>query len=227
MANWPQQQTGSKGEDVKTVQYLLNGHGATLGVDGDFGPNTKAAVEHFQSAHGLAADGIVGNASWPVLITEVASGSNGDAVRAVQDQINARIGGLTVDGAFGPQTDQAVRGFQNALGLGADGIVGPVTWNALANGDLGSTGGTKAAEAVYEAWSQHDQASAAKNATGSAVSQLFSHTWSASDGWTFAGAQGAAGHVYVEWAGSPGTLTMRVNNNTGAPFFFVEDVAFK
>jgi len=56
---------GSEGEDVKKLQ-------TKLGVDpiGKFGPKTDAAVKAWQSANGLAADGIVGPATWAKLMGE-------------------------------------------------------------------------------------------------------------------------------------------------------------
>jgi peptidoglycan hydrolase-like protein with peptidoglycan-binding domain len=69
-------------------------------------------------------------------------GSTGDAVRAVQevmkfhDQSDGEGPAIHVDGIFGPQTDSFVRGFQTALGIASDGIVGPVTWRALVSGML-------------------------------------------------------------------------------------------
>jgi peptidoglycan hydrolase-like protein with peptidoglycan-binding domain len=38
---------------------------------------------------------------------------------------------LAVDGVFGPNTEHAVRLFQQSRGLAVDGIVGPNTWAAL------------------------------------------------------------------------------------------------
>ena len=53
---------GSKGEDVKTLQRLLERTVGGVGeIDGVFGPKTDAAVRAFQSLKGLEVDGIVGN----------------------------------------------------------------------------------------------------------------------------------------------------------------------
>jgi peptidoglycan hydrolase-like protein with peptidoglycan-binding domain len=61
-------------------------------------------VKSFQQSKGLTVDGIVGNQTWEALIITVQNGSTGDAVRAVQRQLNTRGYGLTVDGVFGSAT---------------------------------------------------------------------------------------------------------------------------
>ena len=59
-------------------------------------------------------------------------GSNGEAVEELQAILNAKYGAeLEVDGVFGTKTEKAVKAFQNAHNLSADGIVGPKTWAAL------------------------------------------------------------------------------------------------
>ena len=50
---------GSEGEDVKKLQVKLG-----IEAIGKFGPKTDAAVKAWQSAHGLTADGIVGDGTW-------------------------------------------------------------------------------------------------------------------------------------------------------------------
>lgn len=56
----------------------------------------------------------------------------GDDVRAVQRRLNVEGYNCgTVDGSFGKKTDAAVREFQSARGLKADGIVGKKTVEAL------------------------------------------------------------------------------------------------
>ncbi len=52
---------GATGDQVKTLQRALTALGFSPGkADGDYGPSTQTAVEKFQAAHGLAADGVVG-----------------------------------------------------------------------------------------------------------------------------------------------------------------------
>lgn len=58
-------------------------------------------------------------------------GAKGPDVRRLQERLNAHGAGVGVDGDFGPGTEQAVRQFQQAQGLDADGAVGPRTWAAL------------------------------------------------------------------------------------------------
>ncbi|WP_116210666.1 peptidoglycan-binding domain-containing protein [Streptomyces olivoreticuli] len=141
-ASWPTVHNGDRGDSVTTVQYLLAAHGYETGADGAFGPGTEDKVKGFQGANGLTpVDGIVGPDTWSKLIVTVRQGDKGDAVKALQVQLNAHGGGLAVDGAFGAGTDSKVRGFQQAKGLNpVDGIVGPATWAALLSGG-GSTGG--------------------------------------------------------------------------------------
>ncbi|MEU6966439.1 peptidoglycan-binding protein [Kitasatospora aureofaciens] len=142
-ASWPIVRNGDRGDNVTTVQYLLSARGFATGVDGAFGPGTEDKVKSFQSASGLTpVDGVVGSDTWSKLIVTVRSGDNGDAVKALQVQLNAHGAGLAVDGAFGPGTDSKVRNFQQSAGLNpVDGIVGPATWGALLGGG-GSTGGS-------------------------------------------------------------------------------------
>ena len=64
---------GSKGQDVKTLQTMLNTvDNAKLTVDGSFGKGTLTAVKTFQKSNGLTADGVVGPATWNVLSTKYA-----------------------------------------------------------------------------------------------------------------------------------------------------------
>ncbi len=54
----------------------------------------------------------------------------GSDVRTWQKRMHARGWRITVDGAYGPQSEGVCRAFQREKGLTVDGIVGPVTWGA-------------------------------------------------------------------------------------------------
>lgn len=61
---------GDAGPLVRTCQQELLTRGFNPdGVDGQFGPNTKAAVEGFQSRHVLQVDGVIGPHTWTALFS--------------------------------------------------------------------------------------------------------------------------------------------------------------
>jgi peptidoglycan hydrolase-like protein with peptidoglycan-binding domain len=221
--SWPLVAEGATGEDVRTIQFFLNAHGRNLGVDGNFGPLTKAAVQAFQASKGLATDGIVGDKTWPALVIEVSTGSQGAAVKALQSQVASRgATPLAIDGVFGSDTLASVQQFQTWVGLSVDGIVGPITWNAYVDGYLPGPNTSQVAHVVFQAWTQNDELTVKKNtdSTTNAVTELFSQKWSPSAGWTFDGANGAAGTIYYTWKPSSGQqLVLGIADGAGGYFY--------
>jgi hypothetical protein len=89
------------------------------------------------------------------MVMALRKGDKGKEVREIQGLLNSKFGKLVLkpDGDFGGKTDAAVRQFQTSLKLKADGVVGPITWNALHS---------KALKALFEhRASAHDGFSAA------------------------------------------------------------------
>lgn len=81
-ATWPRLivtvRRGSTGSAVKAVQYVLaHTYGASIAVDGAFGPTTEGAVISFQRSHGLGVDGIVGPQTWQALVSGSGTGGGG------------------------------------------------------------------------------------------------------------------------------------------------------
>ena len=154
----PPLKKGSSGAEVKLLQQLLNKIGESLEADGEFGAKTEAAVLRFQARAGLTADGLVGPKTTAALYAaqpktssgsgtssdgktttlsgtpSLQEGSKGDSVKTLQTLLNQYGASLTVDGDFGAKTSSAVRAFQSANGLSADGVVGPKTAAMLTSG---------------------------------------------------------------------------------------------
>lgn len=128
---WETQRQGDSGTPVKALQHLLTAAGRSTTADGSFGPATASSVKGFQSAKGLAVDGVVGPQTWTALTSShvLREGSRGEAVKAVQVAV-----GTAADGVFGPATKAAVIDYQRANGLAADGVVGKNTWATISGG---------------------------------------------------------------------------------------------
>jgi hypothetical protein len=61
---------GASGRATRTLQERLCRHGHPVHVDGQFGPQTLAAVGAFQLDHGVEVDGVVGPATWRALLAK-------------------------------------------------------------------------------------------------------------------------------------------------------------
>jgi peptidoglycan hydrolase-like protein with peptidoglycan-binding domain len=128
---------------VAGLQVALKAHGLYAGsIDGVSGPGTVAAVKLFQAQKGLAVDGRAGQRTRAALgplgrpllgRRDLARGAVGFDVSVLQFLLRAR--GFCSDaptGAFDARTAAAVKAFQRAQGLAADGIAGRRTLAALA-----------------------------------------------------------------------------------------------
>ena len=79
---------GDQGSEVAEIQGELASLGYDVTADGDFGPATAEAVKAFQASQGIAADGLVGPATYSALMgramPEVSRGSNYLSRRIIQ-----------------------------------------------------------------------------------------------------------------------------------------------
>ena len=129
--------TRSRGKGVKALQRALG-----IPVDGVLGPQTERALRRYQRRHGMTVDGIAGPqtrsrlglGAGPVLKRSEGRRAPRKAHRS--RRAAARGGGVTglqralglpADGAFGPQTERALRRYQRRHGMTVDGVAGPQT----------------------------------------------------------------------------------------------------
>lgn len=108
-------------DDLETITRRING-----GLNGL--ADRRACLARAKAA--LAGPGAQATAATarPLL----RRGDAGDQVAALQAMLAAQGFAVPADGDFGGATDAAVRQFQTRQGLQADGVVGPGTWQALA-----------------------------------------------------------------------------------------------
>ncbi|WP_245822931.1 peptidoglycan-binding protein [Brachybacterium avium] len=90
----PKLRVGSRGSAVSTLQKQLNASGASLRVDGVFGPATTSAVRALQSAAGIAVDAVVGPRTWSAIGSNVRIPADSGS----RDEGRTPVSGTTVRG---------------------------------------------------------------------------------------------------------------------------------
>ena len=146
---------------LEYIAYFYDEVQAPDGIDGVFGSSTKASLESFQREFGLPVTGTADEDTWDALTATFLSlaaagseqiakaagpeypgyvmqlGSAGDAVMQLQILMNevamlyCTAEFVPVDGVFGESTEQAVRLFQEGLGLPVSGVVDRETWQRI------------------------------------------------------------------------------------------------
>ena len=133
------------GMPVDTLVCLFVAKGKTMEHTG-FGYNDQtvecsSGVQYFQKrnkkwTHYAVPKGITGGIPLPDSKPILKKGDKGPHVVDLQTELINRgydLGKWGADGSFGKQTEKAVKAFQQDHGLAVDGIVGPATWDALAD----------------------------------------------------------------------------------------------
>ena len=121
-------------ERVKELQHQLGALGLEPGlVDGRYGPITTDAVRHFQRANDLPVDGVADLDTLSALKASVNSSLiHTERIKELQRHLHRlELEPGMVDGRYGPLTTQAVKRFQEAHNLPADGIADPETLSRI------------------------------------------------------------------------------------------------
>ena len=121
---------------VRQFQRIFN-----LTPDGIVGKATWYKIKQIYNAvkklSELYSEGITISEVERIFSEVIRRGDRGRDVRTIQYYLNFlgffndRLPQISVDGIFGPATENAVRTFQREYGLTVDGIVGRATWNAI------------------------------------------------------------------------------------------------
>lgn len=158
---------GDSGSGVIALQYFLsfisefNDFIPSVTVDGNFGAQTKNAVEQFQTSVGLPSDGIVGKVTWDALYSSFMTkynslppeyrtspsapypgspltlGDEGESVVVLQEflrrisQALPEIPSVEVTGVFDNQTLRAVDAYAREFGFPARGDVNYTLWESI------------------------------------------------------------------------------------------------
>jgi peptidoglycan hydrolase-like protein with peptidoglycan-binding domain len=150
MNKMPVLKKGAQGVPVKRMQHFLALSGqmdpANMGnFDGVFGSGTESALNRFLATKGAQQDGVCDRDCWDWFmeagngIPNLVKGNTGMDVQRMQRMLSANgqmdpSNRANFDGVFGSGTESALKKFQTAKGLTADGQCGQKTWTSLLNG---------------------------------------------------------------------------------------------
>ncbi len=130
-------------------------------ITGYFGEETEKSVKSFQRVFGLPQTGVVDRTTWNEMYrayqgivdsvpyddsvsvalypgTVLKEGVSGESVRIMQEYLTfinktyPDIPPVSNTGYFGPVTKQSVTAFQRRFGINPNGIIGAITWDAIA-----------------------------------------------------------------------------------------------
>ena len=132
-------------ELLRDVQRQLKGLGFNPGgVDGNYGAQTAAALRAYQQAYRLPVTGRLDDTTLRSILPERFEASrapldlsNREVLQQAQRQMKALgFDPGTMDGTFGPQTEAAVRAYQQAYRLPQTGRLDEVTFAPCCPNDL-------------------------------------------------------------------------------------------
>lgn len=174
---------GTSHPEVSNIQRRLKdlGHYKYSRITQYYGPITQEAVRSFQRANGLVVDGIAGPATMSklgnsngassskkaVTSTLLRLGTRGQEVSDVQKRLRdlGYYKHSAITQYYGSITQNAVRGFQRANGLIADGIVGRATRGKLFGSSAKAASKQSSAPKDQSESSRGDASTAAPNAS--------------------------------------------------------------
>ena len=146
----PTLKKGAQGRPVKRLQHFLVIGGTmsatnTANFDGIFGSGTESALNRFLASGGAPQNGTCDDGVWNWFmdtyngVATLKKGASGVDVLRMQRMLAANgymdpANQGNFDSQFGSGTESALKRFQSARGLTADGICGQKSWTSLLNG---------------------------------------------------------------------------------------------
>jgi peptidoglycan hydrolase-like protein with peptidoglycan-binding domain len=140
---YPELEPGATGRAVRTLQCVLNDtRFGPVTVDGNYGPETKAAIKKLTGTFECCIKDRfrVRTWYWTILFSQshklrgLEIGDSGIRVKTLQRALRADGETLVVDGDFGPQTRAQVKVFQGKCGIKRSGRVNDQTAFFLSQG---------------------------------------------------------------------------------------------